>query len=134
MSEKDHNAELAAVANDTGIPSDRDGKPQFTKGPWKLDAANCGGGINISDARRRRVAHTSCVANIDGKSLNPAHCIETPEATANAHLIAAAPDLYEALKTVAEFLGDGRWEYGDGTPFKTAAVHGALAKAEGRHD
>lgn len=67
---------------------------EFTKGPWavfdKPDNANSSwyNGITIfSEAYESRVADVTCLA---------------PEYKANAHLIASAPDLLEALECVCE--------------------------------
>ena len=54
---------------------------EFTKGPWKV-----GRRINVFTAGNIGWAICECSGNAD--------------ATANAHLIASAPDMYEALKEV----------------------------------
>ena len=51
------------------------------------------------------------------------------EAVANAHLIAAAPDLYEALEVMIEWANTDPGQYPGGYPGRKAAQ--ALAKARG---
>ncbi len=66
-----------------------------TPGPWRtgVDVENCGGGMNVLAADDSlRVAHTARFVR-GGEVL-----ISEPVAKANAHLIAAAPELLEALK------------------------------------
>jgi hypothetical protein len=88
--------------------------PAFTPGPWEARTFAIYGGANMRD----RIAHT-------GGGLPPPR---VRESDANARLIAAAPELYEALEATLEFLG----EIGAG-PRKALReqVQAALAKARG---
>ena len=60
----------------------------------------------------------------------------TEEARANAHLIAAAPELYEALMEAKEIIrimhGDLAWGIYDQHSPEMKRINNALAKAEGR--
>jgi hypothetical protein len=67
-----------------------------TPAPWKVDAENCGGGMNIINEKGNRIAHTAESRTVDGT------IIYTDEAKANAKLIASAPDLLDALKGLAD--------------------------------
>jgi hypothetical protein len=70
-------------------------RPQdFTPGPWIVAEENCGGGRNITSPTGKRVAHTAEARAKDGT------WIRTPEAEANARLIAQAPALVAALEAV----------------------------------
>jgi hypothetical protein len=53
-------------------------------------------------------------------------CIGTPEGNANAHLIAAAPELYEALAELHD------WIQQSGQSAHLAKARAALAKARGK--
>ena len=61
----------------------------YTKGEWKLD--NCGTAIFASNR---------LVANCGGYSLSQHETETLAENKTNAHLIASAPDIYEALKEI----------------------------------
>lgn len=92
-----------------------------TPGPWHIDYAAAGGG-NIQSVNGP-VANTRWFGNTQKEAL---------EDFANARLIAAAPDLLEALKDLARSLSDsdedGLTEYAD----VMVAARSAIAKAEGR--
>lgn len=100
-------------------------EPKFTPGPWKFDGEEAGyydlPTLNIRDKDGYIVA--GAVGYIDNSNLS------------NAHLIAAAPDLYEALSDFAEYenlMEDGddiaaMLKYGDAS----RKARAALAKARG---
>lgn len=60
---------------------------KFTPGPWVIDPN--GLSYTVNDCAGRHVAMVSCFKSIVGDDI---------QNIANAHLIAAAPDLYEAVK------------------------------------
>ena len=64
-------------------------EPKWTPGPWRVETSGRG---------------SLCVASDDawicGELDNQPHEMRTSEAEANAHLIAAVPELYEALQNV----------------------------------
>lgn len=87
---------------------------KFTKGPWSYelsdrlsDGSDC---LSISDADGSSIAEMMCPADVE---------------EANARLIAAAPDLYAALKDVRDFLRSSGYD----TRLVDAAL--ALASIEG---
>ena len=94
-------------------------EPKFTKGPWKatydsqLQAA-----IEIYNTEDRVI-----VAVLPDRGTIEA----MPEIEANANLIAAAPDMYEALETIERVAGIGMME---DDPAKVKA-RDALRKARG---
>jgi len=79
------------------------GKPvQFTPGPWEYDYGNTLGhvkslGVRVNDPTTLR---TPTVALYD---VLPDDMMSAEEKRANARLIAAAPELYEALQLFVEF-------------------------------
>jgi len=90
----------------------------FTKGPWEVTPIQ-----TVVNARTR-----VCIGavTIDGRPQK--------ELTANAHLIAAAPDLYEACKTAEQEL-EQRYGANEGSAVDRAAlkiIKTAIAKAEGK--
>jgi hypothetical protein len=91
----------------------------FTRGPWKLNYLNELFGI---DGYRVRVA---------GYGIEPASFPPTEEECANAHLIAAAPELYEALKSLHQWVKAENEHFDENLPddFIWNAVKTALAKA-----
>ncbi len=90
----------------------------FTKGPWSIDPRYPN---DVVGADGRDVAETH---------LSPGHVRPLDERTANARLIAAAPEMYEALKAARDYLYDvGRDKDMAPTVDKIAA---ALLKAQGR--
>ena len=85
---------------------------KFTEGPWHMDSEGgvCGGFRGDE----------TVVDNVSGSSPN--------EAVANARLIAAAPELLEALHRIVEWVDAGC----DPSQKSIEAARAALAKAEGR--
>ena len=66
-------------------------KPKHTPGPWTVELAE---GVRVLDANGRRVASVSLL------SWKLAEPRSEAEICMNAQLIAAAPDLYEALEAI----------------------------------
>lgn len=66
----------------------------------------------------------------DGTYEGTVAIVQTEESEHNAHLIAAAPDLFEALEMVLEMLDMD----GFGRDAAIDVAHAALAKARGDHD
>jgi len=116
----------------------KDGGPSFTPGPWELVTVQTSCGIchKIGPFPSKRegdsARHACLYADYPSKG-NPAD----DELEANARLISAAPDMYEALKALTDLYielansGDcGFWD-----PEKQPEIisaHAALAKAEGK--
>ena len=97
---------------------------QFTKGPWELFLTGDERGIYIG----------LDLFGLSSKVVTTVDCDDLPkaEAQANAHLIAAAPELYEALKGASELInrilkGD---DWGAIEEYYIEAMD-ALAKARG---
>jgi len=88
-------------------------RPKVTPGPWRAD----GGVVELrhGDDMSRMI--------VPGRSLN--------EGEANAHLIAAAPEMYEALRVLVEYFEEGKHSVLDYESF-IARARTAIAKAEGR--
>lgn len=81
-----------------------------TPGPWRVDPKAA---LRIVAAGNDTVASAGCQSSLRN------------EWEANAHLIAAAPDLLAALKAFVA-AGDGHYEFED----KWLAAHAAITKAE----
>lgn len=96
-----------------------------TPGPWSIHETKGNGG-NISDrveiAGPEESRRKHLVASIYGFKL--------PEGQANAQLIAAAPELYEALEAAYMVLGPQKSRFKDYVDAVTLA-RAALAKARG---
>ena len=88
-------------------------KSKHTPGPWALSKSRAGHSIVCASGRTVAAAHL----------LGTIHPVD--EVEANAHLIAAAPEMYEALKW-ARILLDIEGKY------SLIGIDMALAKAEGR--
>ncbi len=91
----------------------------YTKGEWKLN--------DVSFRRDYR----EFVVNADLRTTAESQGDSPEEAVANVHLIAAAPDMREALKDITELAPRDKLRM----PYAIAAVEiadKALAKAEGR--
>lgn len=96
---------------------------KFTKGPWRISRPSVVNGVQVlKDWDYPNRSDVICTMPKEGEGR-----------TANAHLIAAAPDIYEALEFVAQFIDD--YFIGDedsGEPQKTKlVVMKALKKAKG---
>lgn len=91
---------------------------KHTPGPWKLD--------NEPSFHRNRVWTEDMrpIVNLCSMGMSPADI--DPEAQANARLIAAAPDLLEALHRVWDDIDD------ETMPATVEIIRAAIAKAEGR--
>lgn len=118
---------------------------QYTPGPWQFGIQ----AVNFQTAELATVFQFSKTLTEDGLSQGwayitanrPCHKISSEEREANGRLMAAAPDLLEALKEARETLFDFAKEmdsaawmvdpfYADAGPL--ARINAAIAKAEGR--
>ena len=94
---------------------------KWTPGPWALDGKTSPTALFIGGAFHRIASEDARTAFVPDWSGDDA---EAAEAIANAHLIAAAPDLYAALEMAHLWLDfDGR--------FDMQVINAALAKARG---
>jgi hypothetical protein len=93
-----------------------------TPGPWKACNASS---VSFEDVQTITPSHVKIVDTDEQgrrRSRLVASCnMYLPEYNANAHLIAATPEMYEALKLIVDHFGD---------PLKVA--RSAIAKAEGK--
>lgn len=97
---------------------------EFTKGPWKVRDVRDYGVDTIIGADKNFVAETG--------SWRPEH---KKEQHANAHLIASAPDMYEAIKKAYKKLDDsGAWDMYEDVADVMGDLKKALAKAEGKEE
>jgi len=101
---------------------------KHTPGPWRFDTED--GGVRYVTASNGAIT----VAVPHGP---PGNCVEVePEHIANAHLIAAAPEMLDALKKARSWAG----QYFELPAHEAAAnimcgvLDAAIAKAEGRAD
>lgn len=90
-------------------------EPKFTPGPWSFDGRDVVGMVGEID---------TCIAECFDHS-----SIDRHNAKANAYLIAAAPELYEALELLVSY-GDV-FAYRAGTENPYLKGKAALAKARG---
>ena len=94
---------------------------KHTPGPWVVDESHINGSIN---AGKRHVALANFY-NCHDEEMR----VTRDQQKANTQLIAAAPDIYEALKIILEY------PYGDASPLEDPLVmeraRAAIAKAEG---
>jgi hypothetical protein len=107
------------------------GAPQFTPGPWRVEdrldrPVSGGGGALQVQAAHRGEGSSYCVASVN--------LWESPEA--NARLIAAVPELYEALSEVVTLLeGWHRLNFADEIQQQSVRLaKRALAKARGEQE
>lgn len=100
-----------------------------TPGPWKLDIQNDGGNWDYHIREANPSSHPTIGKHIAtvNKHLN---------AEANAALIAAAPDLLEALKAANDLINAVKAIGVDIYNIETVheEVNEVIARAEGRHD
>ena len=93
---------------------------------WVLNENNNWKTNPFSVTVRKRGVHSTTIANIPTRMTVPPQ-----EQKANARLIAAAPELFDALKLMlAECFDEER---DDATIHAVAQARAAIAKAEGRH-
>lgn len=98
---------------------------KHTPGPWAaLDGQPFGANVYSESAE---VSVAWC-----GSNVSPTHAISKHEAQFNAHLIAAAPDLMEALKAWNDFYQSGGRLRHDKLAKAVRLTLPAIAKAEGR--
>lgn len=122
------------MPNDSGVP---DKKEKWTPGPWEIDRES----FNTDDKEGK-------LCSIRGKFPEDWHVaevwndIEEKKADANAQLIAAAPELYEALLAITQkveeagSMGQGILDTGGRldlhfTAAELKAIEAALSKARG---
>lgn len=96
------------------------GEPQFTPGRWRLFAG----------AATESVRSFAVISPDDGYVATWGS-FKSPEAEANAHLIATAPDLYEALASLVRSNNSGAPITDPIHPRLWANAEAALAKARG---
>lgn len=102
---------------------------KFSQGPWRVDPEGINGWVVCGTKIEEPPEDPFWSARLGTLSLNRGH---SEKLRSTAYLIAAAPDLYEALVGVmAEiaFLGDE--EHYFGTTERFDAARAALAKARG---
>jgi hypothetical protein len=96
---------------------------KHTPGPWPIkvtgDRKRIRVGVGLVDGPRGYDVAEVYSDDCDGE-----------EAEANAHLIAAAPDLLDALCVAADYLNGNGWE---GDP-RMVPIEAAIAKAKGEND
>jgi hypothetical protein len=80
--------------------------PKFTPGPWRIDEFADYPRGEVGPVWRLSIVTASSDRNATGEPAL-AHVGRGPAAHANARLIAAAPELYEAIAAAAEFLRSG---------------------------
>lgn len=99
----------------TDSPTALENQPTHTPGPWRVDRT----GPNDAAIRSKHFHVALVTSGLDDDEVNQ------PIFTANAHLIAAAPDLLAVVRAVAAHF--------DGTDAPLgAAARAAVLKAEGR--
>lgn len=108
---------------------------KYTPGPWRVaappdkvctDYRDEGG--SMLDSNWGHGGHAKTIVTCEHRSW-----MALGEEFANAHLIAAAPDLLEALRGAIEWMSCVEPHLRDGTPFKRniESYKAAIAKAEG---
>lgn len=95
-------------------------QPKWTPGPW---------GNVIHGERESRVGANTLLAIVYSTAFR-----DQENQMANAHLIAAAPDLYAALEAVEEWWLTDMMHKMDGAPACIFMARAALAKARGESD
>jgi len=98
---------------------------KFTKRPWKIDESYLTM-LAISNANGVSVAEVDS-AGFYGGEYGDWEIFPTEEQMANAHLIAAAPEMYYLLQELCDVLGSN---YSDDID----RIESLLAKARGEHE
>lgn len=93
---------------------------EHTKGPWNVQLAQPYDEHEFEVSYDTEDSLTYPIADVRGK-------LESGDAEANANLIASAPDLYEALKSLACVCRDVSYTHSE-----LNKARQALAKAEGK--
>jgi len=96
---------------------------KYTKGPWTMRESNFAFHIYGVFKKSKNAFITAAYWK------NPDYGASREEAKANAQLIAAAPELYEALNTLVQFVADGA--KGDHLEGALRTAERAIKKAEG---
>ena len=113
---------------------------KFTPGPWQYVHIEflTASGHYITTATDNNVFDEKWVAKVRSVDADCNDFVLTEESVANANLIAAAPDLYAALKGLLdaytqsdESYCDCREDHGEGFPCPACIGRAALAKARG---
>lgn len=94
-------------------------KPKFTPGPWKYDA----GSGYVETLEGNLVANPRSGGHLPGQF--------EANTRANAALIAAAPEMFEALETSLKLLQEAELIYGFRNPVFTRELEKILKKARG---
>ena len=113
---------------------------EYTKGPWELSGKTDWSG---NDKVQHMTYVGEIIENHDTADYRGGICrlqsaehikgITTEECEANAHLIAAAPDMYEALSdmvSIMDYLKQSDPSYSNAPAYKRAVA--AISKAEGK--
>lgn len=104
-------------------------KPAYTPGPWRVDPRHCCDVETLSGVQITAALSEAEVGE-EWQIIGP--CPSLDEAEANARLIAAAPDLLEALKRTLEYAEDHQAaQPNDETFADLALIRAAIAKATG---
>ena len=101
------------------------GEAKFTPGPWVTKQAISADNVGGFDWCVTQVGDTKIIAEVFQRVGGVQGFWDDRPVEANAHLIAAAPNLYEALKAVISVADRKTVEFD--------LAHAALAKAEGRN-
>lgn len=79
--------------------------PQHTPGPWSLGTSYGLHGVTIEAANGRAVCGVIAVTKMAyDKGGERAHEVGTPDGWANARLISACPDMFDALRRARDFV------------------------------
>lgn len=109
---------------------------QHTKGPWRVeqDTTLIWGACNPNDASNYGMGYPIAEARITPINSRWAAGPDPDTGEANARLIAAAPEMFEALETVMQWVK--AWDVGflfdDEWPADEAKINAAIAKARGQ--
>lgn len=104
-----------------------------TRGPWSATTwlgTVAGNGEFVGEHNAVFETASLVLTPTRAKMIAPCGLSDDPESLPNARLIAAAPDLLEALKGLLASHNDKRSKRS--WPVSVAAAHDAIAKAEGR--
>ena len=87
-------------------------EPEITPGPWEIEKCQCG--------------HSACRSYLVSAIGSDGRC-----SLADAQIIAAAPDMYKVLETVASYLESFKDQWLEGDELLYCGVTGALNKVTG---